>query len=66
MIQKRIRIPLDNAVEIMNKLGRLDDAIEFIDLTKDDLMAKTNFQLMIKRCEEMEKKIKYNYFLNQQ
>jgi hypothetical protein len=58
MYHKRIRIPRENAVEILGELGKLDDCIEFIDLNKDDLEAKKNFGLMIKRCEEMEKKIR--------
>ena len=41
----------------MDRLGKLEDAVEFIDLTKDDLEAKKNFGGMIKRCDEMEKKI---------
>ena len=59
MIHKKIRIPKDTALEVMNELGKLEDAVEFIDLTKDDIEAKKNFGMMIKRCDEMEKKIKY-------
>jgi len=58
MIHKRIRIPRSNAVEIMNKLGRIENAIEFIDLTKDDYEAKKNYQSLINRTEELELKIK--------
>jgi len=58
MIHKKIRLPKDTAVEIMNELGKLDECIEFIDLNKDDLEAKKNFLSMIKRCDEMEKKLK--------
>lgn len=57
MVHKRIRIPRDTAVEVMNELGKLEDAIEFIDLTKDDLEAKKNFGQMIKRCDEVEKRM---------
>jgi hypothetical protein len=57
MLRKKIRIPKDNAFEIMNELGKLQDSIEFLDMTKDDLEAKKNYQSMIKRCDEMEKKI---------
>jgi hypothetical protein len=57
MIRKKIRIPKDNAFEIMNELGKLEEAVEFIDLTKDDPEAKKNFLSMIKRCDEMEKRI---------
>ncbi len=58
MIHKKIRLPKDTAVEIMNELGKLDECIEFIDLNKDDLEAKKNFGSLIKRCDEMDKKLK--------
>lgn len=58
MVHKKIRLPKDTAVEIMNELGKLDECIEFIDLNKDDLEAKKNFLSMVKRCDEMEKKLK--------
>lgn len=58
MIHKKIRLPKDTAVEIMNELGKLDECIEFIDLNKDDLEAKKNFGSIIKRCDEMDKKLK--------
>ena len=57
MTHQKIRIPLDTAMEIMLALGNLRNSIEFEDLTKDDLEAKKNFAEMIKRCEEMKKKI---------
>jgi V-type H+-transporting ATPase subunit a len=57
MVHKQIRIPKDIAFDVMDKLGKMEDAVEFIDLTKDDLEAKKNFGGMIKRCDEMEKKI---------
>jgi hypothetical protein len=58
MVRKKIRIPRIHAGEIMNELGKLEDSIEFIDLTKDDLEAKKNFINQIKRCEEIEKRIR--------
>jgi hypothetical protein len=57
MVHKRIRIPKDIAFDVMDELGKLDDAVEFIDLTKDDAEAKKNFGSMIKRCDELDKKI---------
>ena len=60
MSHQRIRIPLESSVEIMRALGKLKNCIEFEDLTKDDVEAKKNFAEMIKRCEEMKKKI-YDY-----
>lgn len=62
MIHKRIRIPKDHATEVMNELGKLEESIEFHDLTKDDLEAKKNFLNNIKRCDEMEKKISYIFY----
>jgi len=43
----------------MNLLGKLENSIEFIDLTKDDYEAKKNYQSMINRVEEIDLKIKY-------
>lgn len=40
MIHKKIRIPKESANEILLALGSLRDAIEFEDLTKNDLEAK--------------------------
>ena len=60
MTHKKIRIPRENANEIMRALGSRKNAIEFEDLTKDDMEAKKNFWEMIKRCDEMKKKI-YDY-----
>ena len=60
MCHKKIRIPRENANEIMRALGSLKNAIEFEDLTKGDIEAKKNFGEMIKRCDEVKKKI-YDY-----
>ena len=60
MTHKRIRIPRESANEIMRALGNLKNAIEFEDLTKDDIEAKKSFGEMIKRCDEIKKKI-YDY-----
>ena len=57
MEHKKIRIPRESANEIMRALGNLKNAVEFEDLTKDDLEAKKNFAEMIKRCDEIKKKI---------
>jgi len=57
MVHKNIRIPKEIVTEVMDELGKLEDAIEFIDLNKDDLEAKKNFGSMIKRCDEVEKRI---------
>ena len=57
MSHKKIRIPKESANETMRALGNLEDGVEFIDLTKDDLEAKKNFSQMLKRCDDMIKKI---------
>ena len=57
MVHKKIRIPRESANEILLALGSLHDAIEFEDLTKNDIEAKKNFGDMIKRCDESRKKI---------
>ena len=57
MCHKRIRIPRENANEIMRALGTLKNAIEFEDLTKGDIEAKKNFGEMKKRCDIIKKKI---------
>ena len=57
MTHKKIRIPKENANEIFFALGKLNNAIEFEDLTKNDLEAKKNYGEMIKRCDEMKKYI---------
>ena len=57
MVHKKIRIPRESANEILLALGSLHDAVEFEDLTKNDLEAKKNFSDIIKRCDECRKKI---------
>ena len=57
MVHKKIRFPKENANEILLALGKTKNAIEFEDLTKNDYEAKKNFGEMIKRCDEMKKKI---------
>ena len=58
MLLKKIRIPLDNAVEIMDALGKHKDTIEIIDLNKDKIEAKKEYSLHIKRCQLLKNKIK--------
>ena len=60
MTHKKIRIPRESANEIMRALGGLKNAIEFEDLTKDEIDSKKSFSEMIKRCDQMKKKI-YDY-----
>ena len=57
MMHKKIRIPKDSAVDIMEELGKLDDCIEFVDLNLHDYNQKKNFGNLIERCEESLKNI---------
>lgn len=57
MTKKQIRISKEHCEEIMDTLGNVDDGLEFIDLNKDDLDAKKAYMGIIKRCDEMEKKL---------
>ena len=57
MKHKNLRLPRDHAVQIMDKLGRVKDGIEFIDLNKNLLEGQKNFFGMIKRCNESEGRI---------
>lgn len=57
MVNKRIRIPRATAHEIMNELGKLEDTIEFIDLNKDNIETKRNFNEIISRCDDSEKRL---------
>ena len=43
MVHKKIRIPEENANEILFALGKLKNAIEFEDLTKNDIEEKKKF-----------------------
>ena len=36
MFHKKIRIPKESASDVMEELGKLDDAIQFVDLNIND------------------------------
>ena len=57
MLHKKIRIPKDSAIDIMEELGKLDDCIQFVDLNVQDYNQKRNFGNLIERCEESLKNI---------
>ena len=57
MVHKKIRIPKENANEILFAIGKIKNGMEFEDLTKNDLEAKKAFSDMIKRCDEVKKNI---------
>lgn len=58
MSKNEIRISKDQCEELMDTLGNVDNGIEFIDLNKDDLEAKKGYAGMIKRCDDMERRIR--------
>ena len=57
MLHKKIRIPKDSAIDVMEELGKLDDCIQFVDLNIHDYAQKKNFSNLIERCEESLKNI---------
>ena len=57
MLHKKIRIPKDSAIDVMEELGKLDDCIQFVDLNIHDYTQKKNFSNLIERCEESLKNI---------
>ena len=54
---KFMRIVKDQAPEILNEIGKMEDIVEFVDLNKKNPEAYKNYEPMIRRCEEIEKKI---------
>ena len=57
MYHKKIRIPKESATDVMDVLGKLDDAIQFVDLNINDFEERKNFGTYIARCDDAEKKI---------
>ena len=37
MLHKKIRIPKDSEVEVMEELGKMEESIQFVDLNQNDL-----------------------------
>ena len=65
ILHLKIRMPSDieGLMRIMDLFGKHDiEAIQFIDLTKDDLESKKSFTSMLKRVEQMD--IKTSKFFN--
>ena len=54
---KFMRIAKDQAVEVLSELGKIDDTLEFIDLNKDNPEGSKNYTNLIKRCDEIDRKI---------
>ena len=57
MVHKKIRIPKESAIEVMEELGKLDDCIQFVDLNIRDFEERKNFGNLIERCDESLKNI---------
>ena len=57
MVHKKIRIPKESAIEVMEELGKLDDCIQFVDLNTRDFEERKNFGRLIERCDESLKNI---------
>ena len=57
MVHKKIRIPKESAIDVMEELGKLDDCIQFVDLNVRDFEEKKNFGNLIERCDEALKNI---------
>ena len=55
MIHNKVKIPYENAHDIMVQLGALDNCIEFVDLNKNIIETKKTFNKLIIRCDEIEK-----------
>ena len=58
-MHKTIRIPAENSLEIMSKLGSLHNFIEFENLNKDVIETQKPYYSMIQRCDEIESIFKY-------
>ena len=54
---KKIRIPKESAIDVMEELGKLDDCIQFVDLNLRDFEERKNFGNLIERCDEALKNI---------
>ena len=52
MTHKKIRIPKESAIPVMEELGKLDDCIQFVDLNTHDYEQRKNFGNLIERCDE--------------
>lgn len=55
ILHKFVRIPKDQSIEIFNEIGKMDNAVEFIDLNINNQEAKKNYYHIIKQCEDMER-----------
>ena len=59
ILHKKIRIPVENALKIMTKLGSLHNYISFENLNKDVIESQKPYFSMIQRCDELEKILKF-------
>ena len=51
MVHKKIRIPKESAIDVMEELGKLDDCIQFVDLNSRDFEQRKNYGNLIERCD---------------
>jgi len=52
-----MRMVKDQAVEILSEIGKMKDTVEFIDLNKNNPEDYKNFNPLIKRCDEIDRKV---------
>ena len=57
MAHKKIRIPVETSIEVMEELGKLDDCIQFVDLNVHNYEERKNFGNLIERCDQALKNI---------
>ena len=57
MDHKKIRIPIETSIEVMEELGKLDDCIQFVDLNVHNYEERKNFGNLIERCDQALKNI---------
>ena len=57
MAHKKIRIPIETSIEVMEELGKLDDCIQFVDLNVHNYEERKNFGNLIERCDQALKNI---------
>ena len=59
MLHKKIRIPIENSIEIMTILGSFHNFIEFENLNRDVIDTHLRYYSMIQRCDDIETIFKY-------
>lgn len=57
MLKKSMRMVSDQAVEILSEIGKMKDAIEFINLNENDNVSSKRYYMLESRCDDVERKI---------